>query len=465
MDILLTHGFFLQNDPVEQKIMKPYPPLGLLYLTAFLKVKGFHPRVFDSTFASLQDYVALLERERPTIVGLYANMMTRTTVVHMMRLARRYGAVVVVGGPDPPNYPENYLDHGADVVVFGEGEATLAELIPEVLKAGPNRLRSVAGIAYRDEEGRILHTAARPFLPDLDTLPFPDRHAVPLQRYLDAWKVHHGHSSVSLITARGCPYSCTWCSHSVYGKSLRKRSPENVVDEVTRIVEQFCPDMLWYADDVFNIQPRWLVRYAELLKRRGLNLPFECICRADRLQEDLIVLLKDMGCFRLWIGSESGSQRLLDRMKRGVRVEQVQQMTRLARRYGIETGMFLMWGYEDETEEDIALTIEHVKRALPDLVLTTVSYPIKGTEYYYRLETQGAIVKPAQWENSSDRDYRVRGRPGKRYYRSVNRWLYGELALARASGNGHSPMVRLKAHAQRLVGKLGMRLFVHQREN
>lgn len=183
------------------------------------------------------------------------------------------------------------------------------------------------------------------------------------------------------------------------------------------------------------------------------------------MNEDVVRTLQEMGCFRMWIGSESGSQRLLDQMKRGVKAEQVQAMTRLAKRHGIETGMFLMWGFEDENENDIAATIAHVKKANPDLVLTTVSYPIKGTEYYNRMAEQNVIVASGKWQKSNDRDYRIRGRHSKRYYDYVNRRMYSELALQRLQENGNGSWLnRAKAAVQSQIGKLGMAMTAHEKE-
>lgn len=465
MDLLLTHGYFLQDDAKEREIMKPYPPLGLLYLSAYLKQKNFAVEIFDSTFAAKDDFTQLLRAKNARLVGLYANLMTKFNVLEMIRQAKQQNCIVIVGGPDPPYYAEQYLDFGADIVVIGEGEQTLEELLPILLSGKLEQLTQVAGIVFKDEQGMLQHTPARPLLPDLDALPLPDRAAIDLHKYVDAWRVHHGRGAVSLITSRGCPYSCTWCSHSVYGKSLRKRSARLCAQEVEMIRADYSPDMLWYADDVFNINHKWFFEYAAELKRREIKIPFECICRADRMNEEVVRALQDMGCFRVWIGSESGSQRLLDQMKRGVKAEQVQAMTRLAKRYGIETGMFLMWGFEDENEDDIAATIAHVKQANPDLVLTTVSYPIKGTEYYSRMAEQNVIVADGKWQESNDRDYRIRGRHSKRYYDYVNRRMYSELARQRLQENGNGNWLnRTKAAIQSQIGKLGMALTAHQKE-
>lgn len=463
MDILLAHGYVLNDDRHERHVMKPYPPLGLLYLSSHLKQKGFDVAVFDATFTDRESFARLLDEKRPGIVGFSVNMMTKLHVLPMIRAAKERHCLVIVGGPDPPYYAEEYIEFGADIVVIGEGEQTLEELLPILSARRFERLSTVSGIAFKDADGTVRRTPARALLQDLDMLPYPDRAAVDMSRYIDVWRAQHGGSSISLITARGCPYSCTWCSHSVYGKTLRKRSPARVADEVELLRDTYQPDMLWYADDVFNINHAWLFQYASELKRRNITLPFECICRADRMNEEVVAALRAMGCFRLWIGSESGSQRLLDTMKRGVTAGQVQAMTRLAKSYGIETGMFLMWGFEDESVEDIAMTIEHVKKANPDLVLTTVSYPIKGTEYFDRMAEQGRIVTSRPWHESNDRDYRIRRRRSPRYYSFVNRWLYGELELTRSHNNG-SWMKRMKAGLNARLGKWGMTFTSRQPE-
>ena len=178
--------------------------------------------------------------------------------------------------------------------------------------------------------------------------------------------------------------------------------------------------MAWMADDVFTIHHGWLFEYAAEMKRRGLRLPFECISRADRLNARVMDTLAELGCFRLWIGSESGSQRVLDAMQRGVTVEQVRAATALAKSRGIKAGMFLMWGYQGEEVEDIEATVEHVKLANPDVFFTTVAYPIKGTPYFD--EVSSRVVSLKSWADGSDRDYRIRGGYLVLMYASTRRW-------------------------------------------
>ncbi len=432
-DLLLTHGYFLADDEKERQIMKPYPPLGLLYLSAFLKRAGFSVEVFDSTFAARAALTARFAAGPGGVVGVYTNLMTRRSVLEILRAAKLHRWTVVLGGPESANYCAEYLGAGADVIVVGEGELTLTELLPALAARGPHRLHDVAGVAFRDEQGELVRTPERAKIPDLDSLPWPDREAIDHRPYLDAWKTHHGASSINLITARGCPYRCNWCSHAVYGFTHRRRSPERVADEVQWIVDRYQPDQVWYADDVFTISHPWLANYNAELKRRGIHRPFETITRADRLQtEAAAVALRELGCYRIWIGSESGSQRILDAMQRGVSVAQVQRACRLAKSQGIQVGMFLMWGYEGEEFEDIAATVEHVKVTDPEIFFTTVSYPIKGTGYFDKVRER--VHMPVAWQDASDRDYVIAGRHGRDYYKLADQWLRNEVEASRLEG-------------------------------
>lgn len=463
MDILLSHGYFIAEDEHEQKIMKPYPTLGLLYISSHLKAKGFEVDLFDSTFETLASFEAYVRQTRPGLVGLYCNLMTKQNILTMIRLCKDIGARVVLGGPEPPHYAEAYLEAGADAVVIGEGEVTLEELIPALTKQGPHRLEGIFGIVFRDETGQVVKTSPRPQIKDLSAQPWPDREAIPMQKYLDTWRTHHGQSSVSLITARGCPYTCTWCSHSVFGETHRRRSPQDAADEIAHIVERYNPDQLWYADDVLTIHPRWFLEFAAELKRRNLKIPFECISRADRLNEPIIDALAEMGCYRLWIGAESGSQRILDRMKRKTTIEDVQAKTHMLQAKGIPVGMFIMLGYDGEEMEDIEATVDHLKQANPDIFLTTVSYPIKGTKYYAAVENQ--IVSHLDWAARTDRDLQVAGRYSRRFYDHATRWMVNEVNLHKLRQSGSKNFLRMgKMYINAQRGYRGMLQTQHERE-
>jgi radical SAM superfamily enzyme YgiQ (UPF0313 family) len=409
MDLLLTHGYFLHEDPKELQIMKPYAPLGLLYLSSYLRGKGFDVEIYDSTFGSRQALFRILETEPPATLGIYANLMTRANALAILQRAVACGWKVVMGGPEPANYADRYLAAGAHAVVPGEGELAL-EAILRGGEPGPARL-----------------------LPSLDAQPWPDRERIDIDQYLRVWREHHGAGSVSVITARGCPYHCRWCSHSTYGKTHRRRSAVAVVDEVEWILNCYQPEQLWFADDVFTIHHGWLDAYSAEMRRRGLHIPFECITRADRLNARVAAQLAELGCDRVWIGSESGSQRLLDAMERGVTVAQVRDAVGHLKQNGIRTGMFFMWGYEGEELSDIEATYEHVKACRPDVFFTTVSYPIKGTPYYD--EVAPKLVQLGQWQATTDRDIKIRGRRSRHFYQLADQLLRSqtpaEAALAR----------------------------------
>ena len=453
MDLLLANAYMLELDAEEQRIMRPHPPLGVLYLSSHLKGRGFDVGVFDGTFRSMDAFADTLQRERPLAVGIAVNLMTKRNALAMMALARRHGCRVVIGGPDPPHHAESYLGAGADVVVIGEGERTLEELLPTLTSGGD--LSAINGIAFKGPDGAVVRTPPRALIPNLDAQPFPDRAAIDLPAYLNAWRERHGVGTVSLITARGCPYTCTWCSRSVFGETHRRRSVANVADEVEAIVDRYHPERLWYADDVFGIHRTWTIDYARELDRRRLRLPFECISRAERIDDAVADALASLGCFRVWIGSESGSQKILDAMKRKVAVDQVRDSAERLRRRGIEVGMFIMLGYDGEGMSDLQATVDHLKRTSPDVFLTTVSYPIKGTPYYDAVADRLAAAGP--WHQSTDRDLVVRGRPVKKYYDFARRWMTSEVAR-----HDHWRRRRyakaMRAASSAIVGRIGMTL-------
>jgi anaerobic magnesium-protoporphyrin IX monomethyl ester cyclase len=360
--------------------------------------------------------------------------MTRPNVVEILRVAKQSGWRTIVGGPEPGAYVNEYLAAGADVVVIGEGEITLEELVPALQSQSFENLHRVDGIAFKESNGSVMRTKPREQIKDIDTQPWPARESIDMARYVDVWREHHGMGSVSLITARGCPYHCRWCSHEVFGKTHRRRKPASVADELEWLINRYQPQMAWMADDVFTIHHGWLFQYAAELKRRGVKLPFECISRADRLNLQVVETLAEMGCFRVWIGSESGSQRILDAMERGVTVEQVQTAVALCRSAGIQTGMFLMWGYEGEELSDIEATVEHVKKTNPDIFFTTVAYPIKGTPYFS--EVAERVENPKLWSESSDREFQIRNRHSRQFYRFADKLLRSEVELKRV---GHQP--------------------------
>jgi radical SAM superfamily enzyme YgiQ (UPF0313 family) len=216
------------------------------------------------------------------------------------------------------------------------------------------------------------------------------------------------------------------------------------------------PDTLWFVDDVFTINHRWLEEFAAELKRRGLKIPYECITRADRLNERADELLKESGCFRVWIGAESGSQKILDAMDRRVTVEQVREMIQLSKRHGIETGTFIMLGYPGETEEDIEATIDHLKQSNPDLYTVTVAYPIAGTPFFE--DVQADIINPLPWESSTDRDIEIRRPYTQRYYQLAMSRVFNEVQMHKLElASGQASLQYAKHRMKAMAARIGMK--------
>lgn len=431
MKILLTHGYFIEEDPKEKEIMRPYVPLGILYISAYLEKKGFANDVFDSTFSSFEHFKKNILQCKPDIVGLYTNLMTKLNVLKIIRFIKDTPELknikIILGGPEVRNHVTNFLHYGADVIVLGEGEETMHDLLEHFNDTTSTNLLTVNGIAFKNNEGEIVHTPERTRIKEVNELPFPNRKKVNLQLYFDAWKNKHGESAISVSTMRGCPYTCKWCSRAVYGQSYRRRSAALVADELECIQQNYTVDTIWFVDDVFTISHKWLAEFATEVEKRNLKIKYECITRADRLNEEVIQLLKKSGCFRVWIGAESGSQKIIDAMDRRVKVGQVREMIQLAKKYGVQSGTFIMVGYPGETEKDIEETVHHLKISDPDLFTITVAYPIKGTPLYQEVENN--FITEIDWEEMTDRQIDFKRAYSRKYYDYAVRWIYNEITL------------------------------------
>jgi radical SAM superfamily enzyme YgiQ (UPF0313 family) len=440
-DVLLGHAYFLKYDIIEQRVMKPYPPLGILYLSAYLKRAGFGVEVFDSTFRDFSDFEDTVRRIKPRIVGLYANIITRENVFRMAQMAKANGVeFVIVGGPDASEWCDRYFQNGVDIIGINEGERTLEELIPWLQNKGMANLEEVRGILF-NKNGRAHRTAPRQAITDLDSLPWPDRDVLNMDEYFKAWKSHHGESSVSLITARGCPFHCSWCSSEVFGHTHRQRSPKDVVDEMLMLKQRYNPDIMWISDDVLTISKKWTKEFIKEVKARGAQHPYECLSRADRVDYEILEGLRETGCFRIWYGAESGSQKVLDSMRKGTQVPQVREAARITKELGMQAGFFILLGYPDETTADIRMTIDFLKETRPDVVGTSVAFPMKGTEFYERV--QNRIITNDSWSSRNQNKLLFKGKYPRLYYWFAARWLVKEVNVDRMWRMEKPPYTRI----------------------
>jgi len=427
MSILLTHGYFIEEDETEQKIMRPYPPLGLLYISAYLEENGVDHEVFDATFSTQELWFKSVMNQQPKVIAIYTNLMTKVKILQLIKKVKGTAELsetkILLGGPDVTYNWENYLKHGADFLVIGEGEETFLEFSKQYF--GQQDYSSVDGLAYKSATNEFIKNPPRTKIKEVDQLTMPNRKKIDLSKYLVTWKKYHGKSTLNISTQRGCPYTCQWCSTAVYGQSYRRRSPKLVVDEIEYLIKNYNPDALWFVDDVFTVSHKWIEAFSTEMKERGISIPFECITRAERLSENILSQLKSAGCFRIWIGAESGSQRIIDLMKRQVDINKVAEMMQLTQQFGMEAGTFIMVGYPTETKEDIALTIDYLKQANPNQFTITVAYPIKGTGLYTQFEKD--IITQPEWSISTDRQIDFKRTYPRNYYDHAVRRIVNEV--------------------------------------
>ena len=455
MSILFTHAYYLSDDPKEQKIMKPYPPLGLLYVSGYLKSKNISNDVFDTTFSNQTTQLEFILEKKPKVICIYTNLMTKIEVIKLMRILKTetYNfPKIVLGGPDVTYNVENYLKAGADFLVIGEGEETTFELYQAIINNSD--IHQINGIAFL-ENNLVIQTETRTKFKELNELPLPNREAISMQKYLETWKNNHGKSSMTISTQRGCPYTCKWCSTAVYGQSYRRRPAHLVVEEMKMLKEKYNPDAIWFVDDVFTISHKWLTEFhSEIIKQNAI-IPFECITRAERLNDEILQLLKEIGCFRIWIGAESGSQKIIDLMDRRVDINHVKKMIQDTNAIGIKTGTFVMVGYPEETIEDIDKTIRYLKEAKPTEYTITIAYPIKGTSLYKEIENK--ITNKLDWETSTDRDIDFERTYSRKFYKYAVSKVVNEVAFSRLENKFN--FVGMKMKIKSIVSNLLMNVY------
>ena len=417
--------------------MQPYPPLGTLYAAALLRQKGFSVALFDSMLENPeQGFPEAVARHRPKVVAIYEdnfNFLSKMCLTRMRQVAfrmidtaRTYGSKIVVNGSDSSDHSREYLERGADYVLLGEAEWTLLELLEFLLRGSGSSAEGIRGLAYRPARGPFpARTPPRPLMRDLDQVPTPARDLIDAGRYRSAWKEAHGFFSLNLVASRGCPYRCNWCAKPIYGNSYHGRSPESVACEMRELREQFEADHLWFADDLFGINDRWVQDFAHHVVRHRAIAPFKVQSRVDLIQKNTAAALARAGCVEVWMGVESGSQEILDAMQKGIRVEQVARALENLRENGIRGCYFLQFGYPGETWSDIQNTIEMVRQTRPDDIGVSVSYPLPGTKFYESVREQ--LGAKTNWLDSEDLSMMFKGAYTSQFYRALHDALHADV--------------------------------------
>ena len=439
MKILLGQSYFRILDEKEQKRNMPYPPLGSLYAAAILKGLGHEVIFYDAMLSGgVNDFISKINSEKPDILVIYDdefNYLTkmclskmRDAAVESIKTAKRFFVPVIVYSSDAADFPAEYFNAGCDTIIYGEGEETLKESIKAFEENSFFLKREgIAGLKFI-ENGSIRTTQSRILIDDLDLLPEPDYSFVDIEVYRSIWLSHHGYFSMNISTTRGCPYSCNWCAKPLYGRTYSSRSPKKVAEQIKELKEKYSAQHLWITDDIFGLKTNWIKEFSIELKKLNMLVPYKCLSRPDiLLKGDTLNDLKESGCKTIWIGAESGSQKILDAMDKGITVEQIYKAAEATQRLGIEIAFFIQFGYLGEGWEDIRLTRKMITDNLPADIGISVSYPLPGTKFHQKVK-QLMKVK-TNWVDSDDLDLMYTGTYSRKFYKLLHHLVHYEYRM------------------------------------
>ncbi len=436
-DVLLTHSYHLYYDRKQTRKMQPYLPLGTLYAAALLRSEGVSVAVFDTMLNNPeQGFEEALRRHRPKIVVVYEDSFNylskmclsrmREVAYHILDASLEAGTTVVINGSDATDHTLEYLNRGFHYVLLGEAEWTLLELVSRLNSELGGDARTIAGLAHlHPTSGELIRTERRRLMRDLDMLPLPARDLVPIDQYRDAWKQAHGYFSVNMVSSRGCPYSCNWCARPIYGNSFAVRSATLVAEEMYRLKNESGAEHIWFADDIFGLQSRWVRQFADEVEALDAAVPFKMQTRLDLMTPETTQHLHRAGCVEAWMGVESGSQKILDAMDKGTHIDQIGATRENLRNADIRACYFLQFGYPGETWEDIKETVKMIRTTRPDDIGVSVSYPLPGTKFYDRVQAQ--LRGKTNWSDSEDLAMMFHGTYTNEFYRALHDALHAEV--------------------------------------
>lgn len=451
MKLLFGQSYFLRFDQKLWAGMQPYPPLGTMYAASYMRERGYNVALFDAMLAESEDeWEAALDAEQPDVAVLYEDnfnylskmclLRMRDAAVRMIGMAKARNLPVIMCGADATDHADFYLKNGADYVLLGEGEATLAELIPTLINHLPSQpikhLPNIIGLAYQ-ADGVTRYNPRRPDLKDLDTLPFPAWDLIDVEKYRAVWLERHGYYSINMVTTRGCPYHCNWCAKPIWGQRYNSRSAANVVAEQKWLKETVRPDHIWFADDIMGLKPRWFQQYAAEIKAHDAKIPFKCLSRADLMlrSEKDVAALAEAGCDIVWMGAESGSQAVLNAMEKGTKVEEIYASAKSLHAHNVKVAFFLQFGYPGETRDDIDKTLQMVRDCKPDDIGMSVSYPLPGTSFFERVKLE--LGDKQNWQDSADLEMLYHGPYTTAFYRHLHTVLHKEFRSQKAIQRWH----------------------------
>jgi anaerobic magnesium-protoporphyrin IX monomethyl ester cyclase len=440
VDVLLAHSFFLKNDSRQVEKMRPYPPLGTLYAASHLRMRGYEVALFDAMLSEgIHEFEKILTCARPKVVAFYEDQFhflnkmclnhSRQALCRMSEISRAQGAKVIASGSDLSDHPEAYFRHGVEYVLSGEADHTLIELVNVLTGRSQQAVESIEGLAMPEtsDPTGVRKTNAR--LPERhpDSFPFPAWDLLDAEKYREVWRAAHGYFSVNMVSTRGCPFHCNWCAKPIWGQRYAMRSPANVAEEMALIKQTIQPDHVWFADDIFGLQPKWVAEFAREVAARDASIPFMIQSRVDLMTDQAVEALARAGCAEVWLGAESGSQRILDAMDKGTRVSDIPTVREKLRRAGIRACFFIQFGYPGETIAEIMETVRMVRECLPDDIGVSVSNPLPGTRFHEMVKDD--LGEKDHWEESNDLAMMFQGTYRTEFYRALHKLLHRDLEM------------------------------------
>jgi anaerobic magnesium-protoporphyrin IX monomethyl ester cyclase len=425
--ILFTHSYFYRLDPKQWKAQQPYPPYNTILAASMMEKEGFEVALFDSNLKrSPLEIEPYLQKEQPTYLVIYDDSFNylskmcltamRYACFEMIQLGKQYGCVVIVSSSDATDHFDKYLDAGADFVLLGEAELTLKELI----KSSEQKLsfETIDGMVFRVNDETV-KTKKRTILTSLDLLPMPAWGLVKIGDYQQIWQKRHGYFSLNIATTRGCPYKCNWCAKPIYGNRYNSRSPQKVADEIAFLMKTYQVNHFWICDDIFGLKPGWVKQFKASLEEKKVKPKLKIQSRADLLlKEDTIQDLVEVGLDEVWMGAESGSQKILDAMDKGITTLEIEKSTQLLKQKGVKVAFFLQYGYLGEHWEDIEKTLSMVKQLLPSDLGISVSYPLPGTGFHEKVKAE--LQTKQNWEHSNDLAMMYQATFSPEFYRQLH---------------------------------------------
>ena len=376
--VTLVYPYF---QPSNDDSIFRFPPLGLGYIAAYLKAHGVSVQLVDCTFLCEEEALERIRRSRPRIIGVQVMFSMKEKAVRFAQLLRNDCELLVAGGPLPTSNPEMFLS-SFDVVVVGEGEQTMLELVRAVEDGAG--LAGVSGIAFKDEGG-VRFTGARGFIEDLDGVPFPSRDMFDNQAYKRYYSRRFGYTTTSVMSSRGCPFHCDFCSRPVFGNRFRSRTAANVAEEVEE-VRRLGYERVWFADDCFTLDKKRLLSICDELVRRRARVGWECLSRVDTVDSEVAERMKQAGCVRVFFGIESGNDSVLRIMRKQATVKQARYAVDVFKKVGVQTGAFFILGYPGEDDGTVLDTVDFASSLPLDYLSFTFPYPIPGTPLFERVK-------------------------------------------------------------------------------